>query len=63
LQQVIKETTGSKSKQLACSRGVNVFAANAIVAFIMHSIMQFYGFGILGWYILEQIATNKNSNN
>jgi hypothetical protein len=47
VQQVIKETTGSKSKQLTCSPGVNVFAANASVAFIMLSIVQFYEFGLV----------------
>ena len=46
-QQVIKETTGSKSKQLTCSRGVDVFAADARVAFIMHNIVQFYEFGLV----------------
>jgi hypothetical protein len=45
VQEVIKVTTGSKSKQLTCSRGVNVFAANASVAFIMHSIVQSYEYG------------------
>jgi hypothetical protein len=44
-QQVIKEATGSKSKHLSCSEGVNLFAADASVAFVMHSIVQFYEFG------------------
>jgi hypothetical protein len=46
VQQVIKETTRSKSKQVTCSRGVNVIAANTLCyaqcsfSFLPYNIVQ-----------------------